>query len=241
MRFSLSFLILLVSSLCISAQESGIVINEFLASNVTTNPDMVDFGDFSDWIELYNNLDHEADLSGYYLTDDLNDQRKWQIPQNTVILSKDFYFLWADGENDIPGQNYLRTWWPNNISYITQWSHTNFKLNKDAELIALFDPDGVLIDSVSFSNQIEDVSYGRKPDGSSNWFRFGEPTPGKTNSTEGIKSTLFAGDVIFSEPGGFFTSSQSVILSSKLPEPIQPIFSDSICATRGLNSNSRSV
>ena len=214
MRFSLSFLILLVSSLCISAQESGIVINEFLASNVTTNPDMVDFGDFSDWIELYNNLDHEADLSGYYLTDDLNDQRKWQIPQNTVILSKDFYFLWADGENDIPGQNYLRTWWPNNISYITQWSHTNFKLNKDAELIALFDPDGVLIDSVSFSNQIEDVSYGRKPDGSSNWFRFGEPTPGKTNSTEGIKSTLFAGDVIFSEPGGFFTSSQSVILSS---------------------------
>ena len=214
MQIRLSVLILLANSLCVFAQESGIVINEFLASNVTTNPDIVDFRDFSDWIELYNNQDFEADLSGYYLTDDLNDQTKWQIPQNTVIPSKGFYFLWADGENDIPGQNYIRNWWPNNISYTTQWSHTNFKLNKEAELIALFNSKGILIDSVSYSNQIEDVSYGRKPDGSSNWFRFGEPTPGKSNSTESIRSTLFAGDVIFSQPGGFFTSSQSVVLRS---------------------------
>lgn len=175
---------------------------------------MVDFGDFSDWIELYNNQDFVADLSGYYLTDNINDPTKWQLPQNTVIPAKGFYFLWADGEDDIPGQNYVRTWWPRNIPYTTQWAHTNFKLNKDAELIALFNPDGVLVDSVSFSNQVEDVSYGRKPDGSSNWFRFGEPTPGKTNSTEGIRTTLFAGDVIFSQPGGFFSASQSVSLSS---------------------------
>ena len=201
MKIGLSVLILLANSLCFFAQESGIVINEFLASNVTTNPDIVDFRDFSDWIELYNNQDFEADLSGYYLTDDLTDQTKWQIPQNTIIPSKGFYFLWADGEDDIPGQNYIRNWWPNNISYTTQWSHTNFKLNKEAELIALFNSNGILIDSVSYSNQIEDVSYGRKPDGSSNWFRFGEPTPGKSNSTESIKSTLFAGDVIFSQPG----------------------------------------
>ena len=224
MRISRLDLIVLVSSLpilvqCfftqgISAQLPSIVINEFLASNVTTNPDMVDFGDFSDWIELYNTQDFAADISGYYITDDLNLPAKWRIPQNTVIAAEDFYFLWADGEDDIPGQNYLRSWWPRNIPFTTQWSHTNFKLNKDAELIALFNPDGILIDSVRFTNQIEDVSYGRKPDGSSNWFRFGEPTPGKMNSTAGIQSTMFAGDVIFSQTGGFFTTNQSVMLSS---------------------------
>ena len=63
MKISLSVLILLANSLCVFAQESGIVINEFLASNVTTNPDIVDFRDFSDWIELYNNQDFDADLS----------------------------------------------------------------------------------------------------------------------------------------------------------------------------------
>ncbi len=224
MRISRLDLIVLASSLTIlaqcfftqgiSAQVPSIVINEFLASNVTTNPDMVDFGDFSDWIELYNSQDFVADISGYYITDDLNDPTKWQIPQHTVIPAKDFYFLWADGEDDIPGQNYVRSWWPRNIPFTTKWSHTNFKLNKDAELIALFNPDGILIDSVRFTNQIEDVSYGRKPDGSSNWFRFGEPTPGKMNSTAGIQSTIYAGDVIFSQKGGFFTTVQSVMLSS---------------------------
>ena len=29
-------------------------INEFMASNVTTYPEMHDFSDYSDWIEIYN-------------------------------------------------------------------------------------------------------------------------------------------------------------------------------------------
>lgn len=214
MRIRLSVLILLFASLCVSAQENRILINEFLASNVTTNPDMVDFGDFSDWIELYNDEDFMVDLSGYYLTDDLSEAMKWKIPDNTVIPAKGFYFLWADGYDDIPGQNYIREWWPRNIPYITKWSHTNFKLDKDGELIALFNPEGILVDSISFSGQIEDVSFGRKPDGSENWFRFGEPTPGSSNQTDGIASTEFAGAVIFSVSGGFYDTPQSVSLSS---------------------------
>ncbi len=214
MRIRLSVLIFLLTSLSVTAQENRVFINEFLASNVTTNPDMVDFGDFSDWIELYNDEDFMVDISGYYLTDDLNDVTKWKIPENTLIPSKGFFFLWADGENDIPGQNYVREWWPHKIPYTTQWSHTNFKLNKDGEAIALFSPEGVLVDSISFSGQIEDVSFGRKPDGSSNWFRFGEPTPGTSNQTDGILSTNYAGAVLFSSPGGFYASTQSVSLST---------------------------
>mgnify|MGYP003325246221 CR=1 FL=1 len=36
------------------AVSQTVIINEFLASNVTSNPEMIDFDDYSDWIELYN-------------------------------------------------------------------------------------------------------------------------------------------------------------------------------------------
>ena len=54
----------------IFAQNPRVFINEFLASNLTTNPDMVDFDDFSDWIELYNDENSDVNIGGYYLTDD---------------------------------------------------------------------------------------------------------------------------------------------------------------------------
>ncbi|MEJ2055249.1 MAG: lamin tail domain-containing protein, partial [Calditrichaceae bacterium] len=106
------------------AQTPHIYINEFLASNLTTNPDMVDFGDFSDWIELYNDEDTDVNIGGFYITDDFSLPAKWQIPPNTIIPAKGFYLIWADDFNDIPGQHYIREWWPHNIPYTTQWCHT---------------------------------------------------------------------------------------------------------------------
>ena len=42
---------LLLMALCLSqAVSQTVIINEFLASNVTSNPEMVDFDDYSDWI-----------------------------------------------------------------------------------------------------------------------------------------------------------------------------------------------
>ena len=52
----------------LSAQSSkNILINEFLASNVSVDADIVDFDDYSDWIELYNAGEvviENCDLSG---------------------------------------------------------------------------------------------------------------------------------------------------------------------------------
>ena len=45
-----------------SSKAQPVYINEFLASNVTTNPDIVDFDDYSDWIELFNAGDSDVDL-----------------------------------------------------------------------------------------------------------------------------------------------------------------------------------
>ncbi len=61
--------------------------------------------------------------------------------------------------------------------------HTNFRLSKDGESIALFDADGAaLIDVVHFEKQRSDVSYGRSADGGGQWQFFSTPTPGRPNS-----------------------------------------------------------
>ena len=52
-RFAFFILLLLTA---LNAQSQDIFINEFLASNSSTNTDP-DFGEHSDWIELYKDLD----------------------------------------------------------------------------------------------------------------------------------------------------------------------------------------
>lgn len=42
-------------------------------------------GDYPDWVEIYNPGTEEIDLSGMYLTDDLTDVEKWQIPADVKI------------------------------------------------------------------------------------------------------------------------------------------------------------
>lgn len=185
-----------------------------MASNLSTYPDIVDFGDFSDWIELYNDENTSVNIGGYYLTDDFAQPMKWQIPPNTTIPAKGFYLIWADDFDDIPGQNYFREWWPHNVAYTTQWCHTNFKLNKDGDSVGLFDADGNIIDTLTFKQQETDISYGRQPDGGDNFYYYGEPTPLASNISSALNSISYSGEVLFSINGGFYENSVQVSLSS---------------------------
>lgn len=191
-----------------------VFINEVLASNLTTNPDMVDFGDFSDWIELYNDENVDVNIGGFYLSDDFTIPTKWQFPANTIIPAKGFYLVWADDFNDVPGKTYIRNWWPNNISYTTKWCHANFKLNKGGDKIGLFNAIGLIVDSLLFPNQTTDVSFGRQPDGGNTLLHFGEPTPSATNASVGLNDVSISGEVSFSLEGGFYSNSIQLILSS---------------------------
>jgi hypothetical protein len=130
-------------------------INEFMASNVISTPEIVDYDDYSDWIEIYNDSSSAIDISGYYITDDLNNPTKWIIPANTWIAGKGFLLFWADGYDDVPSST---------IKYFL----LNFSLSKDGEEIGLFSPTQVLIDSVIYGTQISDVSFGRETNGASN-------------------------------------------------------------------------
>ena len=146
-------------------------INEFLASNDAVNTD--EAGEFDDWLELYNLSDQPIDLSGLYLTDDLDDLTQWQFPNDNISI--------ASG-------GYLLVWCDDNISQGDL--HTSFKISSIGETLALVKNDGItIIDSISFGSQTIDLSYGRIPDGGEEWTTM-LPTPGNTNQALSILSDL---------------------------------------------------
>ncbi len=151
----------------VSAKAAGpLYINEVLASNATSAKDPQ--GDYDDWIEIYNAGTQAVDCGGMYLTDDLEEPRKWQIPTDnpslTTLPSGGHLLIWADNDVDDSGL------------------HASFGLSAAGDEVALFDVDGVtLIDEVGFDPQQADISLGRLPDGGDAWQLFSPPTPGAAN------------------------------------------------------------
>ncbi|MBL7028560.1 MAG: CotH kinase family protein [Candidatus Marinimicrobia bacterium] len=152
-------------------------INEFLADNVTTNPDAN--GEYDDWLEIFNPSPSPVYLGGMYLTDDPSNLTKWMFPFGGVVLGSGGHLLvWCDEDQE---QADL---------------HCNFKLSRHGEFIALVDTDGLsIVDAVNFGPQQLDVSYGRLPDGGDQWTSFDSPSPGSTNNTSDTDvSRLLPGD-----------------------------------------------
>jgi hypothetical protein len=135
------------------------VINEWMADNAGPGgfPDPAD-GLFQDWFELFNPNTNTVDLSGYYLTDTLGQPTKFQIPANTFIAPLGFLLVWAD---NTPAQNGMNG-----------DLHANFQLSNNGEQLGLFAPDGTPQSTVTFGEQIQNVSQGRWPDGTTNGFYF---------------------------------------------------------------------
>ena len=194
MKERLYFLVFILFFCSVTVQSQGIYINEFLASNSSTNSDP-DFGVHSDWIELYNDLDTSVDLSNWFLTDNLDDSTKWKFPDGVTIVPKGYLSIWAD-ERDT------------SLFHL----HTNFRLSKGAEAIGLFDSDTLLIDSIIYTEQISDISSGRHPDGSSNWEYFDIPTLGRSNDPTPY---LKVSKPQFSLSPGFYFEDQLLGLSNQ--------------------------
>ena len=126
-------------------------------------------GNSPDWIELFNAGNKTIDLTGMYLTDDLTDPACWQFPEGTTIGPSEYLIVWVDRDG---GELYA-----------------SFGLRANGEEIGLFDSDGVtLIDSVLFVKQIQDVSYGRIPDGGSSWNYLLSATPGFSNQDPSVEA-----------------------------------------------------
>lgn len=96
--------------------------------------------------------------------------------------------------------------------------HANFKISSSGEALLLSEPAGAIADMVQLGNIPVDVSWGRQPDGSSNWFLFAEPTPGTSNNSQG--NLEVAADPQFSHPGGFYTANVILTLSTESPTAV---------------------
>jgi hypothetical protein len=140
-----------------------VVLNEVIAHTDTGLPPP---DDSNDKIELYNTrITNITFGTGWYLSDDVADLTKWQIPAGTAITSHGW--LLFDEANHFHNP---RT--------------EGFGLDKAGErvLLSYLPGDGTdrVVDWVRFKGQENGVSLGRYPDGAA-WWRTMIPSPGLSN------------------------------------------------------------
>lgn len=139
----------------------------------------------SDWFELYNNTDSSIDVAGLFVSDDIDEPAKYQIPSgvvnvNTIIPANGHLIVWAD-----------------NLKAVSQ-IHTNFKLsNSNGNMVVISSSDEFIANNSDFFNAhpalktfadalVYDAheynqTVGRYPDGSNNIYKMNRPSIAKTN------------------------------------------------------------
>lgn len=75
----------------------GVWISEVMLNNTTTLAD--EAGEYEPWIELFNPSAGDVDLTGWTLSDDFGDRRKWALPAITLPRHETLV-LFADGDTD---------------------------------------------------------------------------------------------------------------------------------------------
>ncbi len=121
------------------------MITEFLADNDSVLAD--EDGDFSDWIEIQNPTANPVSLNGWYLTDNAGDLTRWQFP-NVSLDAGQYLTVFASDKNRSDAGGEL---------------HTDFKLGRSGEYLALVRDDGSTISyefAPVFPEQVSDTSYG---------------------------------------------------------------------------------
>ncbi len=115
-----------------------------------------------DWVEIYNDSNIEADLTGYKIYDSggqAGTKPKKEFPAGTIIPSKGFFVIVVD-DDDASG----------------------FGISSNGEQLWLEKPDGTVIDSPVVPALTVTQSYGRQPDGSENWTILNTITRGSSNN-----------------------------------------------------------
>lgn len=180
-------------------------INEYSCANVSGQVDA--FGGTPDWFEIYNTTTSARPLTGYYVSNDINQKGKWQFPIGTTVPAQGFILVYASGLDTAFGGEY----------------HTNFDLlQSKGEKIILSNNQGTVIDSVTVRRHQHNHAWARIPNGSGTWKIFARNpvsnaptwTPGTTNVVTGLRSFIgYLPTPIFDLPGGFYNGPTQVSLS----------------------------
>ncbi len=172
---------------------TGLLLNEFLADNTGSIRD--EDGTDSDWIEIHNSSNQPAPISGWSLSDDPAQLRKWSFPDITIP----------------PGGYLLVFASEKNRTNATRPLHTNFRLSNAGEFLALVNPEGQVESGFvpAYPVQRRGISYGRPPGAPRSAGYFQTPTPRAANASGGPG---FSPEVGFSERGRNFIGSIQVVL-----------------------------
>ena len=123
--FTLSILLLISQTV---AQD--IVINEFMSANMTTIAD--EDGDFSDWIEIYNRGEQRINLTGFALTDNKTNLKKWVFP-HLYLNPQSFLLVYASGKNKEDLTINSVPYWDSVIQLGDQWKYLKEKSEPPVE------------------------------------------------------------------------------------------------------------
>jgi len=114
-----------------------------------------------DWIELHNRGVSPAALAGWSLTDDPEQPRRYVLPAETVLAPGGYLRITADASAPAGGLN------------------ARFGLDANGEMLALFDADTNVVDSIAFGPQARGYTLGRI--GAEGGWTLCDPTPGEQN------------------------------------------------------------
>ena len=161
------FIVLIIFMLIVPSMNTDInvgklIINEVMLVNNSTIMDK--FGNYSDYIELYNGNDYDINLYGYYLTDSMKDTKKWIFPDVT-IKEGDYLIIYASGKDTFEDGEL----------------HTNFKLDTKGETVALSNSSAKVISKVYVKETYKDTSYGYN---GQEYVYYYNGSPGRENSSE---------------------------------------------------------
>jgi len=150
---------------------TGVRLNEIMARNdsAVVNP----WGNYSDWIELYNPGPASTNLSGMSLSVNQLMPGQWAFPTNTTIAAGGYLIIWCDD------------WRP-----VTTNLQANLNLGTPLDgnngSVYLFNSSDQVVDYVEWGFQIANRPIGRI---AGNWYLLATNTPGATN---GVAATLGA-------------------------------------------------
>lgn len=158
--------------------------------------------EFVDWIELSNSGAAAVELTGWSLTDNDGDLRKWTFPPGTTIPAGGYLLVLAD-DLDTTG-------------FTPVYLHANFKLDAGGEYLALVDDAGVLRTEFvgGFPRQLDFYSLGL-PSGGSNYAYLLEPSPGSANGGPAFSGVVEKPD--FDTPSGFHAGSVILGITTATP------------------------
>ena len=214
-------------------------VNEVSASNAVY---VNDYFKRNDWIELYNPTDQPLDIAGLYVSDDINQPNKYQIPSNilvnTIVPAKGHIIIWAD-----------------KLDPLTQ-IHTNFKLgNENGEMVVISSSDEFVKnnptyfkDNPSKKSFADGLTYivhegtetcGRYPDGTKTFYKMSRPTIKNENSIQSDESSYGTDDGISVDNENTFTIALNEgwnWVSHIMSHPIKPSIFKEVIRIVGMNT-----